>query len=695
MLIFGSTIRVKETATNTAGTGSATSMVTAVVAAAGNAPANQVLPVVTGSAVQGQTLTVTAGSWSGSPAPTLSEQWQRCDSGGANCVDIAGATGSSYPLGGADLGSTIRVKETATNTAGTGSATSMVTAVVAAAGNAPVNQVLPVVTGSAVQGQTLTVTAGSWSGSPAPTLSEQWQRCDSGGANCVDIAGATGSSYPLGGADLGSTIRVKETATNTAGTGSATSMVTAVVAAAGNAPANQVLPVVTGSAVQGQTLTVTAGSWSGSPAPTLSEQWQRCDSGGANCVDIAGATGSSYLLVGADLGSTIRVKETATNTAGTSSATSMVTAVVAAAGNAPANQVLPVVTGSAVQGQSLTVTAGNWSGSPVPTLSEQWQRCDSGGANCVDIAGATGSSYLLVGADLGSTIRVKETATNTAGTSSATSMVTAVVAAAGSAPVNQVLPVVTGSAVQGQSLTVTAGSWSGSPVPTLSEQWQRCDSGGANCVDIAGATGSSYLLVGADLGSTIRVKETATNTAGTSSATSMVTAVVAAAGSAPVNQVLPVVTGSAVQGQSLTVTAGNWSGSPVPTLSEQWQRCDSGGANCVDIAGATGSSYLLVGADLGSTIRVKETATNTAGTSSATSMVTAVVAAAGYAPVNQVLPVVTGSAVQGQSLTVTVGELVGEPGTDAERAVAAVRQWRRELRRYRGRDRVVVPARRR
>ena len=73
---------------------------------------------------------------------------------------------------------------------------------------------------------------------------------------------------------------------------------------------NQVLPVVTGSAVQGQTLTlVTAGIWAGSPAPTLSEQWQRCDGAGANCTDIAGATGSSYQPVAADLGATTRVTE--------------------------------------------------------------------------------------------------------------------------------------------------------------------------------------------------------------------------------------------------------------------------------------------------------------------------------------------------------------------------------------------------
>jgi hypothetical protein len=97
-----------------------------------------------------------------------------------------------------------------------------------------------------------------------------------------------------------------------------------------------------------------------------------------------------------------------------------------------------------------------------------------------------------------------------------------------SAPVNSVLPVVSGVAQQGQVLTVTAGVWSGSPTPTLGEQWQRCDGGGANCVAVGGATGSSYLLGAGDVGSTVRVLETATNTAGSVSAASVVTAVVTA-----------------------------------------------------------------------------------------------------------------------------------------------------------------------
>ena len=56
------------------------------------------------------------------------------------------------------------------------------------------------------------------------------------------------------------------------------------------------------------------------------------------------------------------------------------------------NQVLPVVTWpSAVQGQPLPVPAVIWAVSPDPTLSEQLQGCDGAGANCTDIAGATGS----------------------------------------------------------------------------------------------------------------------------------------------------------------------------------------------------------------------------------------------------------------------------------------------------------------
>ena len=50
----------------------------------------------------------------------------------------------------------------------------------------------------------------------------------------------------------------------------------------------------------------------------------------------------------------------------------------------------------------------------------------------------------------------------------------------------------------------------------------------------------------------------------------------------------------------------------------QWQRCDTTGANCADIAGATAATYTATAADTGRRVRVVVTATNTAGSASAT-----------------------------------------------------------------------------
>jgi subtilisin family serine protease len=81
---------------------------------------------------------------------------------------------------------------------------------------------------------------------------------------------------------------------------------------------------------------------------------------------------------------------------------------------------------------------------------------------------------------------------------------------------------------EGQVLTATTGTWDYSPT-SYAYQWSRCDSTGANCTAIAGASGSTYMLVSADVGSTIRVAVTATNGNGSTTASSPPTMVVQAA----------------------------------------------------------------------------------------------------------------------------------------------------------------------
>ncbi|HEX8053437.1 MAG TPA: hypothetical protein VF517_10630 [Thermoleophilaceae bacterium] len=626
---------------------------------AASAPANTAAPTVSGTARDGQTLTAGNGTWSGTTPMTFSYQWRRCDSAGAACVDIDGATGSTYVVGAGDVGKTIRVQVTARNVVSSGVASSGATGVVVA--RAPVNNAPPVVSGTARDGQALSTTNGSWTGTPTISFAYQWRRCDSAGNACVDIAGATGSSYTLVPADVGKTIRVVVTASNAGGTAASTSDATGAVTA--RPPANGAPPVVSGTARDGQSLTTTTGSWTGTPTISFAYQWQRCDSGGDACVDIAGATGSSYTLVPADVGKTLRAEVTASNAGGSAASTSDPTGTVTA--RPPANSAPPVVSGTARDGQALSTTNGSWTGTPTISFGYQWRRCDSAGGSCVDIAGATGSSYTLVPADVGKTIRVVVTASNAGGSAAATSDATGAVAAR--APVNNAPPVVSGTARDGQSLTTTTGSWTGTPTIAFAYQWRRCDSAGDVCTDIAGATGSSYALVPADVGKTIRVVVTASNAGGSATSTSDPTGTVAAR--APVNNAPPVVSGTARDGQSLTTTNGSWSGTPTISFGYQWRRCDSAGGSCVDIAGATGSTYALVPADVGKTLRAEVTGTNGGGSASAVSAPSAVVAA--RPPTNNAPPVISGTARDGQTLSTTNGSWTGTP------TISFTYQWRR------------------
>jgi subtilisin family serine protease len=197
------------------------------------------------------------------------------------------------------------------------------------------------------------------------------------------------------------------------------------------------------------------------------------------------------------------------------------------------------------------------------------------------------------------------------------------------APVNTGPPGIAGAAQQGQTLTAVRGSWTGEP-SAYAYQWTRCDTAGAGCAPINGATGQTYTLAAADVGHTLRVQETATNEAGTSSpASSSATAVVSPTSqTTPVSTSPPAIAGTAQQGQTLALQPGTWSNSPT-AFAYQWMQCDAIGQGCLPIAGATGSTYVLVAADVGHTIVVQETASNAAGSSSpASSSATSTVQAA-------------------------------------------------------------------
>jgi hypothetical protein len=201
------------------------------------------------------------------------------------------------------------------------------------------------------------------------------------------------------------------------------------------------------------------------------------------------------------------------------------------------------------------------------------------------------------------------------------------VASTTSPPVNISPPTVSGTAQEGATLTADAGSWGGTAPIAYAYQWRRCDTSGAGCSDIAGASDPTYAVTSSDVGSTLRVSVTATNSFGSSTASSNPTTVVQAASMAPTNTSPPTISGTAQEGQVLNALPGGWNGTQPITYTYQWQRCDTSGANCAAIAGATSAAYLVTSTDVGTTLRVGVVASNAVGSAVSISSATAVVQA--------------------------------------------------------------------
>ena len=178
----------------------------------------------------------------------------------------------------------------------------------------------------------------------------------------------------------------------------------AVTAAKANTPATG-LPTITGTPQAGQTLTAdTSGiaDENGTDAAVFTYQWL---AGGS---DISGATASTYELSDDDVGQAVKVRVTFTDDAGhQETLTSAPTAAVEPAPNSPATGA-PVISGVAQVGETLTADVSGIAdddGLTNGSYSYQWLGND--GTGDADIPGATASTYTLMDADVGKTIRVR------------------------------------------------------------------------------------------------------------------------------------------------------------------------------------------------------------------------------------------------------------------------------------------------
>lgn len=201
-----------------------------------------------------------------------------------------------------------------------------------------------------------------------------------------------------------------------------------------------------------------------------------------------------------------------------------------------------------------------------------------------------------------------------------------IVAAASGAPqappVNVEPPTITGTPRAGEVLTAQNGTWQNNPTE-FRYRWLRCNQTGGACVLLA-ADGRTYRVAQADVGQTMRVRVTAVNADGSTTALSGATDIVASNAAPLDNTSRPTITGEARVGQELTANEGTWTGNPT-SFAFQWQRCDIDTLICVAAIGATGRTYGVRVADLGFRLRVEVTARKDGRSGTATSAATAVV----------------------------------------------------------------------
>lgn len=93
----------------------------------------------------------------------------------------------------------------------------------------------------------------------------------------------------------------------------------------------------------------------------------------------------------------------------------------------------------------------------------------------------------------------------------------------------------------------------------------------------------------------------------------------------PAEQSPPEVSGSPAVGAGVSADHGTWANQPT-SYRYSWRRCDQSGSNCTSLSGATFPNYVVRRGDYGHTLRVKVTAANSAGSATALSPPSAVVA---------------------------------------------------------------------
>ena len=428
------------------------------------APQNSSTPTISGAPSAGETLTCSTGTWDGNPL-MYAYQWRR------DGHPLAGETAATYVVGPDDVGHLISCAVSARNPGGSSTAES------GPAGGPPppASMSAPTISGVAEYEQLLSCAPGDWSGGPTG-YDYQWLR----GGDPIMSAGA--STYRITAADATKDISCQVTAAGPGGRARAFSQPVTPPPGPGLISA----PVISGTALPGETLTCTSGSWDSTTPLSYSYQWWGSQ----------GALGSEpqHTILESERGDSLACVVTARNGGGVRTEVSLSVVVPLLP---PANSSRPRIIGQPLAGRTLTCDPGSWTGADASHYEYQWtidgeQHWTLNPAQFTPAAEDRGKVLLCI---------VTAHNANWVATSAQSDEITV----GWDAPASSAAPAVRGTPLPGSTLTCDPGTWS--DVASFDFAWLR-DS------DATIAAGATYSVSERDRGHALSCRVTASGPGG-------------------------------------------------------------------------------------------------------------------------------------------------------------------------------------
>ncbi len=464
-------------------------------------PVNVTAASVVGAPVEGVTLTAAVGVWSGIPSLSYSYQWQRCNALGAECANITGATASTHTVVTADLKDTLRVIVSASNSYGSASSTSATTTVVSAV--APLAYVssfgsaLHHPSGVAVDPHGNVWVANAWANniekySSSGTLLATYGKEGTGHGEYHEPVGiainqSTGNVY-ITDQNNNRVQELNETgewvrAWGTEGTG--------------NGQFKEAENIAIGASGH-----VFVTDWGNSRVEVFGENGTYLSKFGEAGSGNGQFSGPSYLAIHSG---TVYVGDANHGRVETFSESGVYSSKSGSVGTAIGQYEYPGGIAFSPSGKLFIADTANnriqeWTSSFSEFLSAFGTLGNGVGQFSEPEGLAFNSSSELFIADAVNN-RIQKWAPP-------------------GIPRNLAAPALSDEVIAGQTLSASTGTWSASPNPTYTYQWERCNPAGAACTSISGATAATYTPGSADYKHTLRIAVTATNTAGSATSDS-------------------------------------------------------------------------------------------------------------------------------------------------------------------------------